>query len=365
MKKTVLTLLICLTATLSFADNILIESFEYGNHDLEKPVGWICDDNAWLCGYLEKDHSRMPHTGNWYAFTDSDEAWMFMPLYLLQTMKYRFEVWAVSDGAYSLSFWAGPNPSPEAMTAQFVSEDIGGEAYAKVSAYVEQIPEGSEYIGICAIKQQSGSYLTIDDLVVDMVEQYTFEAEALTGDTAMYPGTQATFRFLIHNTGYDAVDITAHPSTEFFTDISCYVNGVSGMTFPTEPDQTIEVTAYATLRPEIEPGTVAWLDIQMTIPCNCNTAMVTFWVTPLDITGLSEDSTPSISVFPNPATDYVTVEAEGLRNVQIIDLRGRVVIDAFPETKQARLSVSDLQSGVYVLVAKSKKGSVQRAFIKQ
>jgi len=136
MKKIVLTLLICLTATPSFADNILIESFEYGNHDLEKPVGWICDDNAWLCGYLEKDHSRMPHTGNWYAFTDSDEAWMFMPLYLLQTMRYRFEVWAVSDGAYSLSFWAGPSPSPEAMTAQFVSEDIIGEAYAKVSAYV-------------------------------------------------------------------------------------------------------------------------------------------------------------------------------------------------------------------------------------
>ena len=77
MKKTLLTLLMGFLANLTFASTILIESFEYANHDLEKPVGWICDDNSWLCGYLEKDHNRVPHTGNWYAFSDAEDAWMY------------------------------------------------------------------------------------------------------------------------------------------------------------------------------------------------------------------------------------------------------------------------------------------------
>ena len=219
--------------TSAFAGSLLIEGFEYANHDFEPPIGWICNDNSWLCGYLEKDHNRIPHTGNWYAFTDNDEAWMFMPMYLIPTMQYRFTTWAVTDGQYSLSFWAGSAPNPESMAHQFHSEAISSHQYTKFSAYVEEISEGCEYIGICATKLQGGCFLTIDDIEVDMVEQYTFEAQAITGDTTMYPGTQAVFRFLIHNTGYDPVDVTVHPSNEYFTDFSFYSNGVNTTTFPT------------------------------------------------------------------------------------------------------------------------------------
>ena len=64
MKKLFTMLLLCLTVGFASAGNILNESFEYANHDLESPVGWNCNDNSWLCGYLEKDHNRIPHTGN-------------------------------------------------------------------------------------------------------------------------------------------------------------------------------------------------------------------------------------------------------------------------------------------------------------
>ena len=352
MKKLLFTLLVSLITTSAFAGNILIESFEYANHDFEPPIGWICDDNSWLCGYLEKDHNRTPHTGNWYAFTDSDEAWMFMPMYLIPTMQYRFSTWTITDGQYSLSFWAGSAPDPESMTQQFNSEAINCQQYTKVSAYVEEITEGYEYIGICATKLQSGSFLTIDDIEVDMVEQYTFEAQAITGDTAMYPGTQAVFRFIIHNTGYDPVDVTVHPSNEYFTDFSFYSNGVSATTFPTQPDETVRVTVYATLRPEIEPGTVAWLDINMTIPCNCNTALVTFWVTPLDITQLGENSTLDINVFPNPTTDYVTIEADDLEQVTLMDITGKALSSVAAKGNSICLDVSGLKSGVYFISAK-------------
>ena len=165
-----------------------------------------------------------------------------------------------------------------------------------------------EYFGIHAVSAYGGDYiLTIDDVDIDVVRQYDFEAEEISGDTVMYPGTEAVFHYLVHNTGYDPLDITLHPSNEFFTDISNYANGVAGATFHAEPDETVRVVTCATLRPEIQPGTVAWLDVMMTIPCGCNTAMVTFWVTPLDVTKVPENPV-EISIFPNPVTDFVTVK---------------------------------------------------------
>ena len=356
MKKSLFTFLVCLVASFSYASSILIEGFEYANHDLEKPVGWTCDDNSWLCGYLEKDHNRMPHTGNWYAFSNAEDAWMFMPLNLIPTLNYRFTCWVVSDGDFQLEFWTGTTPHPDDMHTQLLSAIITRGDYEKLSSYVESIPQGCEYIAIHAIAGQDATYLTLDDIEVDMVQQYDFTAEAITHDTSMYPGTQAAFRYLVHNTGYAPVDITAHPSNEYFTDFSCYVNGVSGMTFPLEPNEIVEVTTIATLRPEIQPGTVTWLDILMTIPCGCNTAMVTFWVTPLDITQVPEGDV-NISIFPNPATEYVTIEAEGLQKIELIDLTGKTLSSIAAEGNSVRLDVSCLKAGVYLISAKTRSTS--------
>ena len=356
MKKLLFTLLACFIAGISFADNILNESFEYANHDFETPIGWNCDDNSWLCGYLEKDHNRIPHTGNWYAFTDNDEAWMFMPLYLIPRMKYRFTCWAISDGEYQLEFWAGSTPHPDYIHTLLFSETVSSGEYEKFSTFVDTIPSNCDYIAVHAIGL-GGNCLTIDDIEIDMVDQYTFAAEAITGDTSMYPGTQAVFRFLIHNTGYDPVNVSVRPSDEFFTDFSFYSNGVSGTTFPIQPDEIVQVTAYATLRPEVEPGTVAWLDVHMTIPNNCNTAMVTFWVTPLDITQTEENEAAKICVYPNPTTDFVTVEAEDLQSVTLYDINGKALSSVAAKGHSVRLDVSDLKAGVYIISAKTRSTS--------
>ena len=344
-------------ATTSFAGSILIEGFEYANHDLEKPIGWTCDDNSWLCGYLEKDHNRIPHTGNWYAFSNAEDSWMFMPMYLIETMKYRFTLWAITDGSFQFEIWAGSAPDPDNMHTQFSSTTIASDIYEKVTVYVETIPPDCQYFGFRAIANNRDSYLTIDDIEIDMVEQYQFEAEPITGDTVMYPGTQAIFHFLIHNTGYDPVDVTVTPSNEYFTDFSFYSDGISGTTFATQPDETIEVTAYTTLRPEVQPGTVAWLDIQMTIPCNCNTAMVTFWVTPLDITGVSEDNGSDINIFPNPASDFITIEAKDLQQVTLMNLKGKTLNSQAAKGNSIRLDVSGLNTGVYIISAKTRSTS--------
>ena len=365
MKRLLLSLLTGLIASPAFALSILIEGFEYANHDMGTPIGWTSDDNSWCCGYLEKDHNRMPHTGNWYAFSNADESWMFMQLYLIPTMQYRITSWAISDGNGLLEFWAGTSPAARDMHTLLLSATVGSDGYQKVSSYVEAIPEGCEYIGIRAVTDTTATYLTIDDIEIDMVEQYQFEAEPITGDTAMYPGSQGIFHFLVRNVGYDALDIIAHPSEEYFTDFSCHFNDTTGLTFPTQPNEVVRVTITATLRPDIEPGTICWLDVHMTIPCNCTTGLVTFWVTPLALEQTTENTATNISVYPNPATDYVTVEGEGLENVKIYDLTGREAMIVSAETKQIRIDVGDLKSGVYTIVVESKDGIIRRPLILQ
>lgn len=357
MKRLLLTLLLCVIASFSFASSILQEGFEYANHDLEKPIGWICDDDSWLCGYQEKDHNRIPHSGNWYAFANAEDSWMFMPLSLFSRLNYRFNCWAISDGVFQLEFWAGSASNPDDMHTLLLSETVSSSSYEKLSSYVDSIPDGCEYIAIHAVAGPGAAYLTIDDIEVEMVLQYDFEAEAITGDTSMYPGTQAVFHYLVHNTGYDPLDITSHPSNEYFSDFSCSVNGVNNMTFALEPDETVEVTMYATLRPEIEPGTVAWLDIMMTIPCGCNTAMVTFWVTPLDPMGFSDGNTMNISVFPNPTSDFATVVAEGLLNVTILDEVGRTIKSISANENALQLDLTSLKAGCYYIFVKTRSTS--------
>lgn len=90
MKKLLITLLIILAAQFAFADSIMFDSFEYANHEGESPVGWVCDDNSFMCGYLEKDHNRIAHHGNWYVYTNNNESWMFMQIYMNPEMKYRY-----------------------------------------------------------------------------------------------------------------------------------------------------------------------------------------------------------------------------------------------------------------------------------
>lgn len=361
MKKQLLTIVICLAAVLSFAGNQLTEGFEYGNHDGETPVGWISANDSWLCGYLEKDHNRKPHTGNWYVHTNSAESWMFMEMNIIQQMQYRFSLWAISDGGYQLEIWAGHAANSSAMTQLLFDGIVSSGSYEKFSAYIAEMLSDYEYFGIHAVSAYGGDYiLTIDDVDIDVVRQYDFEAEEISGDTVMYPGTEAVFHYLVHNTGYDPLDITLHPSNEFFTDISNYANGVAGATFHAEPDETVRVVTCATLRPEIQPGTVAWLDVMMTIPCGCNTAMVTFWVTPLDVTKVPENPV-EISIFPNPATDFVTVKAEALQYVDVIDETGRTIKRVPANGNALQLDLSDLKAGTYFISAKTRSTS---AFVK-
>lgn len=288
MKQLYLLILSLLLTLNSFADNIFMDSFEYANHDNEPPIGWTCDDQSWLCGFLDKDHNRTPHTGNWYAYTDAEDSWMFMPLYFSSELKYRFSYWAISDGTYEVEFWMGNEPHAAQMDQQLFSTTINNAAYEKVSVYIESIAANYQYFGIRAIATEGAYHLSIDDVYVDMVTKYEFSATPSNADTVLYPNSQATHHFDVQNLGYEPIDVIISPSHEYFTDIHCYVDGSQCTVFHLEPDQTKTVTAEATLLPSIQVGETCWLDIMLVLDCNCATSMTTLWVTVKGTDGIAE-----------------------------------------------------------------------------
>jgi hypothetical protein len=75
----------------------------------------------------------------------------------------------------------------------------------------------------------------------------------------------------------------------------------------------------------------------------------------------------SLSLFPNPVSDMLTVnfEATSSTSVQLIDLTGKVVRS---ETAQAgsvstQFDVNDLNAGVYFVNVKNAAGSTTQKFV--
>ncbi|MBR4148453.1 MAG: T9SS type A sorting domain-containing protein [Bacteroidales bacterium] len=342
MKRLLLTLLICLITTFSFAGSIFYEGFEFANHDDEPPLGWTCDDNSWLCGYLDKDHNRTAHTGDWYAYTNANESWMFMPMYLSTELKYRFSYWAISDGSYEVEFWAGSEDNAANMSQLLFSTTVEGGAYELISAYIETINANYQYFGIHAVASEGAYHLTIDDINLDMVNKYDLEVTPYEFDTILYPGSQITIKYDVQNTGYEDLQIFMTPYTDYFTDIQFTEDGFNGSSFPTVSNQVVQCTCTATLLPSVAPGTRCWMDIMFTVSCDCVTRMATLWVTVADPTEVAENK-PEIKLYPNPSQGHVNIE--GIGQVTVVDLLGQTITTQWIDGKA---SIA-LPKGVYII----------------
>lgn len=363
MKKQLLTLLICLIAGIAYADGIFFEGFEYANHDLQTPVGWSCDDQSWLCGYLDKDHNRVPHNGNWYAFTNAEDSWMFMPMYMSTELKYRYSCWAVSDGSYTLEFWGGNEASPEGMSQLFLQTTVNSGNYEKFSVYIQEIQNNYQYFGLRAVADAGAYHLTIDDINVDMVEKYSFVANPTEAFVELYPGQQTEYVFKIQNTGYEPINVIFSPSHEYFPQTSFYVDGNLCTRCHVEPDEIVAVTVLATLSSSVLPGSTCWLDIMLVLDCDCATAMTTLWVTVLDPLE-ANDHTEETCLYPNPVTDFFTVKAEGLRQVTLKDVTGRTLTTLATDQDEARIDMRDYPAGIYFATISTSSGKQTEKIIK-
>lgn len=80
---------------------------------------------------------------------------------------------------------------------------------------------------------------------------------------------------------------------------------------------------------------------------------------------VEENSNVNVEVYPNPAESLVNVTAEGLRNVELIDMMGRVISRNESSEAMMTIDLSNLTSGIYFLRVMTEAGvSLQRIAVK-
>lgn len=86
-----------------------------------------------------------------------------------------------------------------------------------------------------------------------------------------------------------------------------------------------------------------------------NEEMIRFFTNTLDVTGLEEQTSESLTVYPNPATDFIQIESA--EAIGIYDLSGRLLMEG-----SGNMDVSSLPNGMYFIKAgsESKKLIINR-----
>ena len=89
----------------------------------------------------------------------------------------------------------------------------------------------------------------------------------------------------------------------------------------------------------------------------------------LDFTAIHQFNSEAISVFPNPANDFVYIAADNIHisNIKLIDIAGKVYSDFVPNTidcSQYTISTKNLKSGLYFILIQSGENKYIRKLIK-
>jgi len=87
-----------------------------------------------------------------------------------------------------------------------------------------------------------------------------------------------------------------------------------------------------------------------------------FHIIESDFSGIADVSAaPELKVYPNPASDVIRIEGEGIFECVLFDLSGKPVL----KSANAELNVSFLPSGIYHLLIKTVRGDFYKKMIKQ
>jgi hypothetical protein len=81
--------------------------------------------------------------------------------------------------------------------------------------------------------------------------------------------------------------------------------------------------------------------------------------------GIDDYQEGTLSVYPNPATDHVTVVNDTpIHRVEILNAEGRLVYDGSPDSEQFDIATSGWSAGVYFLKANANGKILTRKIVK-
>lgn len=79
--------------------------------------------------------------------------------------------------------------------------------------------------------------------------------------------------------------------------------------------------------------------------------------------GISTVNNVTVNVYPNPATDVLHVEANGINRIDVIDLAGRIVLSS--TQAQNTINISSLANGIYMLRTSTMEGVNVQKIVKK
>jgi len=87
-------------------------------------------------------------------------------------------------------------------------------------------------------------------------------------------------------------------------------------------------------------------------------------ITGISTSGIEETLFAQSSVYPNPASDLVTVNSfENITNLFVYNLAGQCVYQAMPFGKSSTLSVSDLEKGIYLVKVITEESEINHKLV--
>jgi|ERR1051326_8466267 hypothetical protein len=165
-------------------------------------------------------------------------------------------------------------------------------------------------------------------------------------------------------TGSNTISINVETSEDSITWTSAYMNGWSA---------TSSLTAVAT---ENKSLTVSGLTgTKLYVRFSISGVMFKVWgweiddvnVTSGSATLVNEIDPADVSVFPNPATETIVVNAKGMINasVKLYDLTGKMIYQSRVNAPQTSIDAKELSTGMYFLQIQSEKGIFTKKICKE
>jgi hypothetical protein len=75
---------------------------------------------------------------------------------------------------------------------------------------------------------------------------------------------------------------------------------------------------------------------------------------------VKEVSAPAVNVFPNPVTNELTINYEGLQKVELLDITGKIILAQNAASNSLKVNVSSLGAGIYFIRANDRNNAMQK-----
>ena len=83
--------------------------------------------------------------------------------------------------------------------------------------------------------------------------------------------------------------------------------------------------------------------------------------------GMDELNNATVAIYPNPASDWLTIEWNGIvENMIVMDASGRVLsrFNLAPESQSFNFQINNIEKGVYWLVLENGNSRIVKSWIK-